>query len=236
MFDFEGTLVDLEDMHYAGHLSVARQIGVRLTRSAAIRMLPHFVGGPDELVAEEIWRLSNRSLSVAEIVRRSQAGYERLLEERRTIRPRVGVKALLQWLVRRGIPIAIGSVTQREMLESLISRSGLGSVFGLAPIVCREDVRKPKPAPDVYYATARRLRVKACEQLVFEDSPGGVEAARSAGARVIALPTHRTRLMRERLANAGAEYVLNSWKAPLLKAVLGTVGTAEAAGTIATTP
>jgi sugar-phosphatase len=56
-------------------------------------------------------------------------------------------------------------------------------------LVCAEDVLRGKPAPDVYLMAAVKLGVQPGGCLVVEDAPAGIQAARSAGMRVIALTT-----------------------------------------------
>jgi HAD superfamily hydrolase (TIGR01509 family) len=61
-------------------------------------------------------------------------------------------------------------------------------------IVCAEDYKNGKPAPDPYLEAARRLGVPSGECLVFEDTPTGVEGARAAGMECVLVPTaERTR-------------------------------------------
>ena len=50
------------------------------------------------------------------------------------------------------------------------------------------EVKRGKPAPDIFLLAAERLGKLPAECLVFEDSPVGVEAARTAGMAVIAVP------------------------------------------------
>jgi len=56
-------------------------------------------------------------------------------------------------------------------------------------LVTVDDVENGKPAPDPYLLAAERLGVDPARCLVIEDAPAGVQAARSAGARVLALRT-----------------------------------------------
>jgi sugar-phosphatase len=56
-------------------------------------------------------------------------------------------------------------------------------------LICAEDVMHGKPSPDVYVMAAAGLSVKPTECLVVEDAPAGIQAARAAGMRVIALTT-----------------------------------------------
>jgi beta-phosphoglucomutase-like phosphatase (HAD superfamily) len=50
------------------------------------------------------------------------------------------------------------------------------------------DEANGKPAPDVYLAAARRLRVSPASCVAIEDSPNGIAAAKAAGMRCVAVP------------------------------------------------
>ncbi|HJR17199.1 MAG TPA: HAD-IA family hydrolase [Gemmatimonadales bacterium] len=56
-------------------------------------------------------------------------------------------------------------------------------------LVCAEDVARGKPSPDVYLMAAAGLNVPPSDCIVIEDAPAGIEAARAARMRVIALTT-----------------------------------------------
>ena len=56
-------------------------------------------------------------------------------------------------------------------------------------LVCADDVAAGKPSPEGYLQAAERLGVEPGRCVVFEDTPAGTEAGRSAGARVIGLET-----------------------------------------------
>jgi sugar-phosphatase len=56
-------------------------------------------------------------------------------------------------------------------------------------MITADDVLHGKPSPEPYLKGAALLGVAAGDCLVFEDTPAGVAAARSAGMRVIALHT-----------------------------------------------
>jgi mannitol-1-/sugar-/sorbitol-6-phosphatase len=58
-----------------------------------------------------------------------------------------------------------------------------------AVLVCAEDVVRGKPDPDVYLTAAALLDVLRQDCVVVEDAPAGIEAARAAGMRVLALTT-----------------------------------------------
>ena len=56
-------------------------------------------------------------------------------------------------------------------------------------LVSADDVVIGKPSPEGYRQAAERLGVDTRRSVVIEDTPAGVEAGRSAGARVIGLTT-----------------------------------------------
>jgi beta-phosphoglucomutase-like phosphatase (HAD superfamily) len=73
-------------------------------------------------------------------------------------------------------------------------------------VVSGQDLGQPKPAPDVYVAACRALRVVPADAIAFEDSPMGVEAALVAGLFVVGVPERPD----VDLAAAGAHVVLES--------------------------
>ena len=68
-------------------------------------------------------------------------------------------------------------------LDGLNLRRRFDAVVGAA------DVRRGKPEPDVFLLAAERCGVHPEHCIVFEDAPLGVEAARRAGMRAVALTT-----------------------------------------------
>ncbi len=53
--------------------------------------------------------------------------------------------------------------------------------------VCGSDVTKKKPDPQVFLLAASRMEIEPARCVVFEDAPSGVQAAKAAGARCIAV-------------------------------------------------
>jgi beta-phosphoglucomutase-like phosphatase (HAD superfamily) len=53
--------------------------------------------------------------------------------------------------------------------------------------VSGSEVKKKKPDPELFLTAARRMRLVPARCVVFEDAPSGVQAARAAGTRCIAV-------------------------------------------------
>lgn len=73
-------------------------------------------------------------------------------------------------------------------VDAIFRLSGLDKLFPRDRIILKEDVIHIKPNPEVYQKTVALLGIDPRDQLVFEDSPIGIEAAYKAGSIVIGMP------------------------------------------------
>ncbi|SAK81797.1 HAD family hydrolase [Caballeronia arationis] len=98
-------------------------------------------------------------------------------------------------------------------VETVLKRTGLVRFFGERRF-CADMVENPKPAPDVYLAAARTLRVSTAHCLVVEDSVTGVTAATAAGMAVLGFigGGHATEGQIDALRRAGASVVFDDMK------------------------
>lgn len=101
------------------------------------------------------------------------------------------VPGLLEFLERhKDVPKAIGSNAEAANIDCVLDHLGLRRFFDV--IVDGHEMEHPKPFPDIYLKAAERLGVEPAHCIVFEDSPPGVEAARAARMRVVAVETTPT--------------------------------------------
>ena len=103
------------------------------------------------------------------------------LDEAVPVKPHA--EAMLGWLNRNAVPVALVTSTARAKTEMLLGRCGLAGYF--AVLVCGDEVARGKPAPDIYLEAARRLGVDPADAVALEDSANGVRSAHAAGARVV---------------------------------------------------
>jgi beta-phosphoglucomutase-like phosphatase (HAD superfamily) len=209
-FDLEGTVVDLESAHHLGHLDAAAELGLHLSLEEAVRDIPAFVGGPDLEVAKAIQSRIRQSVSLEHLLARMKYFcylHRRSLE----VRVRPGFDCVLSDMHRLGVRTCIGSVTEKAEGMDLMRESRLTDHFPQELLVFAEDVISPKPAPDVYLETAKRMKVEPSQQIVFEDSVPGIQAAVAAGSRVVAIPVLKEEAFLIRLKSAGAFRIYPSW-------------------------
>lgn len=101
-----------------------------------------------------------------------------------------GVPELVSNLRERGVPFCIATSSSPEFVTLMFGPHGLLDHFQFV-LTC-DDVERGKPHPDVYELAARRFEINPEEMLVFEDSPNGLRAAKSAGAKCIVVPHDHT--------------------------------------------
>ena len=96
-----------------------------------------------------------------------------------------GVLELLQFCRRQGIKMGIATSNSRELVENIVAVHHLEHFFTCIVTGC--DVAKGKPAPDIYLAAAKFLKVVPANCLVFEDIVHGIQAGKAAGMKVCAV-------------------------------------------------
>ena len=90
-----------------------------------------------------------------------------------------GLKELLALLESRGMPRIVASSSPRNMIEQNLQTTGTARYFH--DVVCGADVKRSKPAPDIFLEAARRLKLDIHDCLVLEDSFNGVRAGMRRG-------------------------------------------------------
>ncbi len=97
-----------------------------------------------------------------------------------------GIPNLLTTLRQHRFPTAVATSSPARRAELALREAGIAEYFSV--VVTCEDVKRGKPAPDIFLEAARRLQLPAPACVVLEDSDSGAHAAAVAGMRVIVIP------------------------------------------------
>ncbi len=88
-----------------------------------------------------------------------------------------------------GLPVGRWGIATSSFRTLTLSRLAFLGLPVPEALVTVNDVRNGKPAPDPYLLAAEKLGLSPADCLVIEDAPAGIRAAKTAGARVIAVKT-----------------------------------------------
>lgn len=96
-----------------------------------------------------------------------------------------GVTQLVDKLREAGVPYIVATSSTMTLAKERLGLAGLLKYF--PQLITADHVTKHKPDPAVYVEAARTIDVDPAKCLVFEDAPAGVQAAREAGMKCIAI-------------------------------------------------
>ena len=122
------------------------------------------------------------SLAIAE---EKEATFRRIVRARVPLVP--GIVQLLTSLSNLGARLAVGSSGPPENVKALVEGGGIAHFFGAT--VDGAQVKRGKPAPDVFLIGAERLGVSPRACAVIEDAPVGIRAAVAAGMLPVGVAT-----------------------------------------------
>ena len=214
IFDFDGVLVDSERLHYEALACALKEKGMDLTWE---EFKVGCIGVPDRDAVK--WALKRNGVEddeqVSKVLQRKTEIYDAWLKDRL---PAVdGMTDVVKVLAQKFV-LAIASGSFRYQIEAVLSREGVRDLFPV--IVGHEDCEKGKPDPTPFLLAMERLNefvsppLRPHECLVVEDSPAGIQAAREAGMRCIALRSYY-----EDEALKDAEIIVDDLKALLMPRV-----------------
>jgi len=83
------------------------------------------------------------------------------------------------------VPLGLATNSPSSFVKPALEDTGLLECFNC--ITTADDVRYRKPDPEIFEVTFQKLAVDPLKTLVFEDQLIGIEAARSAGAKAVAI-------------------------------------------------
>lgn len=199
IFDCDGVLIDSEVIFAAVDAAALARLGHEMTPADICR---RFSGMPhrdmwDSLAAEFDLILPDGHLEAIrdECHRRFDA----------ELMPIAGAGDALHSVRGAGLQVCVASSTRLESLRRNLQRTDLLDLVD-PHVFSVSQVRRGKPAPDVFLYAASQIGVDPTDCLVIEDSVAGVTAAGRAGMRVIGFTGagHADAELGARLSEAGA--------------------------------
>jgi beta-phosphoglucomutase len=180
IFDMDGVLIDSNPFHIQKWKEFLDERGVPYDADDLPKQIlgirndtafQHFFGR--ELRGDEMKKLSE------DLEARFRAAF------RPHAQPLPGLKALLDQCHMEKIPLALASSAMTRNVDFIVDTLKLRPYF--ASIATGDNVSRPKPDPEIYLKTAEKLGLAPAKCVAFEDSFVGIESAKRAGMKCVAI-------------------------------------------------
>jgi HAD superfamily hydrolase (TIGR01509 family) len=180
IFDMDGVLTDSEPLINAAAIAMFKEKGLVVQPED---FLP-FVGTGENRYIGGVAEKYNLALDIAQAKKRTYEIYLELVPEQLAAFP--GAVDLVRRCRQAKLKVALASSADLIKINANLFKIGLPPGSWDA-IVHGEDVELKKPAPDIFLAAARKLGVAPQACVVVEDAVNGVQAAKAAGMRCVAV-------------------------------------------------
>ncbi|MDA9747690.1 HAD family phosphatase [bacterium] len=184
IFDFDGVILDSENSHFIAFNEGLKNLNINISED---EYYSKYISLDDRGVITNVVNDKNISVTNEEIdmiIKNKNDFFESRLIDNSKLFP--GVEELIIQLSKNFV-LSIGSGANRSEIIKTLKNNNIYDYFEI--IVSADEVNNPKPNPETYNRVLDNINTdfNINEIIVIEDSPGGIEAAKSAGLKCIAI-------------------------------------------------
>lgn len=185
LFDMDGVLVDSETVINEAAIIGLKEYGINARPEDFI---PFVGAGEDRYIGGVAEKYGVKYKS--EMKERVYQIYLDIVDEK--IKVFDGVIGLLDMLKSNKNKMALVSSADLVKINANLKAAGIAKDYFDA-IISGEDVQHKKPSPDIYLHASKKLGTKPENCIVIEDAINGIQAAKAAGMKCIAVTTSFSR-------------------------------------------
>lgn len=211
LMDFNGVIINDEPLHCQAYQEILKNNAISLAEADYYSC----TGMDDASFVREQFKRAGKEVD-DETVRKITA--EKTKAWRALVAEEIPIFETVENFIKKcekRFALGIVSMAKREEIEHILERANLRNCF--SAIISAEDVGSHKPNPECYIKGFQKLDANRLKQghyplvhkecLVIEDTPQGIQAAKKAGMKVLAVTnTFEEEILRE----AGADSVTNN--------------------------
>ena len=190
LWDMDGVIADSYSFHFAAWQEIFAKRGIKFTKEDFTKLF----GTRNDFIIGSIMSRELPERDVKIMVQEKEEKFRR--KATGNIKPFPGAVRLLNAIKKGNFKLGLVSSTPKENIDLVLSELNLEGMFD--SIIFGQEVSESKPSPQIYLLAARELEVTPNDCLVIEDSPLGVEAAKTAGMKCLAIAnTHPRQKLQE---------------------------------------
>ena len=182
LFDCDGTIADSMPLHYKAWKRALAEYGCTYDED----LFYAWGGKPVRKIIADLNEMHGLNMPIDALAERKESYYHAQLPELQ------GIPEVIEHIeAHHGhIPFAVVSGSRRASVVGSLTALGLLDKFDV--LVCAEDYKHGKPAPDGFLLAAHKLGVAPEHCLVFEDTELGITAATAAGMKSVLVAQNRS--------------------------------------------
>jgi beta-phosphoglucomutase family hydrolase len=183
IFDMDGVLVDNSKVHDETWRIMCEKYG----KPESAEKVKNIFGGTNKIFVEQLLGITDPE-EVKRIAIEKEALYRKVFQA--TIKAPDGLLPLLFELRRRNVRLAVATSGPKENLNFVLDNLDIRHFFDA--LVEESQITHGKPHPEIYLRAAQLLGISPQECVAIEDSIFGLQSAKSAGMKAIAITTSFT--------------------------------------------
>ena len=179
IFDADGTLLDSMGQWNLVPYKYVKSLGVAADENIAEKLFTMTISEAAEFIIDEY----ELSVTVEEAVE----GMDAIIREfyKNDAKLKDGAGELLEFFKSRGIPMVIGTSTDRDCIEVGLERTGISAYFD--KIYTSTEVGKSKEKPDLFIQAMEFMESSPDETIVFEDGLYSLRTAAALGMKTVGI-------------------------------------------------
>ena len=182
IFDMDGTMIDSMAHHARSWGEFSKRHGLEMPIEEVMRRT---TGRTGVECMNEIFQRAIGEIEATRLVAEKESIYREMFAP--VFAEVAGFRAFAAMAQARGLKVGVGTAGDKHNIAFAMSH--LKMLPAPLVIVGGDEGLPGKPDPAIFLDVARRLGVPASACIVFEDAPFGIEAARRAGMRAVAVCT-----------------------------------------------
>lgn len=187
VFDMDGTMIDNAAYHIKTWQEFCKKYNLKFDLNTYQNK---YSGGTNDLILPDLFGKKLTLKEIEKYAKEKEALYRKIYKP--FIREVNGLSNLVKKIKTSKLKIAVATSSIDENRDFALKQLGFKKE-DFDVIIGPSQVKNKKPEPEIYLKTARLLKIDPQYLVAFEDSPKGVQSAKSAGLTVYALLTSHTK-------------------------------------------
>jgi len=187
IYDMDDLMVDSDPLHSLAWNETLNKYGYNFSDiSEDVRS--SFIGRKAVDFSKAMVEYFKMDLDYKSFYQEKYRTFLKLVKER--LEPMPGLIKSLTLFKKNNYKIALATSGSKEYVDIVMERFQIRSYFD--DIISGDDVKIGKPNPESYLLSSKKLGLKPSECLVLEDATKGIESAKGAGCKCIAIRNPHT--------------------------------------------